>query len=184
MTNKTVFILFYSNYCQHCKDFLIKLKKMNEDLYNNFTKIAVDGNSKIPKGITSVPTIIVPSHNHPLTDESVFMWLETIAVDYPCKKNVDNESEKTEEILPFIKNEMGYGFSDNFSFLESEGPLAHSFSFIGEDTNSFVPNNDAPIPTMDRPNPTKLEDSFNVNLEELKNNRDCDPFIMQAPQRK
>lgn len=183
MTNNNSFILFYSNYCDHSKDFLLKLKKLNISLFNKFTKISVDNNSKIPKGIESVPTIIVPSHNYPLTDNSVFIWLDTMANEY-CEEDKPEDIQDN-EILPFVKNEMGHSFSDNFSFLESDGPLSHSFSFIDNQPEPIKENINAPIPTMERPDSSKNSDNkFNINIEEFKNSRECDPYIMQAPQRK
>ena len=65
MNDTEAFILFYSNKCKHCKDFIISLQKLDTTLYNNFNKICVDNNPNIPKAIESVPTIIVPSHQYP-----------------------------------------------------------------------------------------------------------------------
>ena len=50
--------IFYSKYCPHCKDFIIKLK--NEGLLDLFTnKICIDGMPNLPTFLKEVPTIIV-----------------------------------------------------------------------------------------------------------------------------
>lgn len=82
MDSTDSFVVFYSNYCDHSKEFLIKLKNMRNGLFEKFTKICVDNNHSIPKSINSVPTLLVPSHPYPLTDSGVFMWLDSISSQY------------------------------------------------------------------------------------------------------
>ena len=82
MDSNESFVVFFSNYCDHSKEFLIKLKNMKNGLFEKFTKICVDNNNSIPKSINSVPTILVPSHPYPLTDNGVFMWLDSMSSQY------------------------------------------------------------------------------------------------------
>jgi hypothetical protein len=82
MDSTSSFVVFYSNYCDHSKEFLVKLKNMRNGLFEKFTKICVDHNQSIPKSINSVPTILVPSHTYPLTDSGVFMWLDSMSSQY------------------------------------------------------------------------------------------------------
>jgi hypothetical protein len=46
--------------------------------------------------------------------------------------NTNNgNNEGNDNIVPFIQNEMGGNFSDNFSFLDNQaGPLSHNFTFL------------------------------------------------------
>lgn len=81
-TQQPVFLVFYSNQCPHSKEFLHKLHEMDAQLYQAFKKICVDDNPSIPSSISTVPTIIVPTHSHPLTDSAVFMWLNSMADQY------------------------------------------------------------------------------------------------------
>ena len=84
------YILFYSKYCVHCKEFINNLYKT--DYFNKFEKICVDNNrGKVPKQITSVPSIIVPNFPRPMFGEEVFRWLDGFAI----LKNSENK-EKTE----------------------------------------------------------------------------------------
>ena len=216
MNSEHSFILFYSNYCEHCKNFLVKLKEIDSELFNRFKKICVDNNNKIPKSITSVPTIITPSHDYALTDNAVFMWLDTLAEQYITNSKEPQSTQTIEEgeIVPFVKGEMGSCFSDNFSFLDThEGPLRHNYSFIDStDQASSITNNDTnqsvnmqrnldtkPNPVQSRhfnytqssqnfqmPKSSRSDTNtnFDMDLDSFKNNREQDPYIMQAPQRK
>ena len=70
-------ILFYSNRCQHSKEFIQLLYKTSN--FEKFQLFCVDDPKvRIPQGITSVPTIIVPRYPRPMCGEEVFMWLQGI----------------------------------------------------------------------------------------------------------
>lgn len=103
------FVVFYSNQCEHCKSFLTQLKGLGNGLFEKFTKICVDGNVSIPKSIQSVPTILVPSHSHPLTDNSVFMWLETMSSQYGPTPTVQSTqaTPSVQQIHPSQQQAMG-----------------------------------------------------------------------------
>ena len=66
-------ILFYSNYCNNCKEFVSLLYK--SPFFEKFQKICVDNNPKIPKEITLIPCIVVPRMNKPLVGTEAFHWL-------------------------------------------------------------------------------------------------------------
>lgn len=152
MSSRDSFVVFYSNKCSHCREFLTQLRDLKTGLYEEFTKICVDGNASIPKSIQSVPTLLVPSHDYPLTDKGVFMWLSTMAGQYGRKEvqaggpgghgggptgssGAPAPAGADEGIAPYVAGEMGSCFSDSFSFLDSDAPpLAHSFSFLGSGT--------------------------------------------------
>ena len=157
------FVIFYSNYCSHSKEFLVGLKNLRNGLFEKFTKICVDNNPSIPKAIKSVPTILVPNHEYPLTDNHVFNWLNNVgggnlnqrvvSGEPPQSVFNQNQAEPSQpshppappkakesepgEISPYIACEMGNCYSDSFSFLDGDPhggqPLAHSFTFLGAD---------------------------------------------------
>ena len=52
------YILFYSNYCANCKEFIQSLYK--SPFFEKFKKVCVDNNTNVPKEITSIPAIIDP----------------------------------------------------------------------------------------------------------------------------
>jgi hypothetical protein len=199
MKDTEAFILFYSNKCEHCKEFIIKLKETNIDIFNKFNKICVDNNQNIPKAIESVPTIIVPSHQYPLTDNSVFLWLDTMLSNSNSNSsqnpeltqgNNDNTIKSTEDgtdISPYVACEMGNSFSDSFSFLDSSKPLEHNYTFLegnisGNDINSQnYTTEDLERPKMESKNNSSGMES---QYETFISSRDNDPNIDQAPQRR
>jgi hypothetical protein len=212
MASDNTFVVFYSNYCSHCKNFLINLKKVDEALYNTFTKICVDNNPGVPSAIKSVPTIIVPSHPHPLTDSSVSMWLDTLAAQYitnnqsntmnsttnhqannvnqPNSANQPNSIAESDSsgILPYVSGEMGTQFSDGFSFLDSDPqsaqPITHQFAFLSGDQVNLANTSHPVNNTVDRPSaPQVNSNSFDSQYEQFMNTRDGDPFIQRPHQR-
>jgi hypothetical protein len=213
MDTRNTFVLFHSNYCQHCKEFLERLEKLGGGLYQKFTKICVDNNPSIPKSIQSVPTILVPSHEHPLTDSSVFMWLDTLGGQFNKEKDSNNwqgsvnatsrqsvsnsaptqsnSTGETDGITPYIAGEMGGGFSDSFSFLNTDGttgnPLEHNFQFLS-DTGVGAPisNTSFSAEQLGRPelnSDSKKSSNFDVAYEQYMSSRDADPFIQQQHRR-
>lgn len=153
-------ILFYSNYCANCKEFVQMLYK--SPFFENFRKICVDNNPKIPKEITSIPCIIVPKLPKPLVGTEAFHWLRgmnQIHLQEQEKKVNDNASNRAHSNNETPKTEgatgdptnlnyamgavtaysgtMG-GFSDNFSFIGNDSPMEHSFSFLGDKQHSIA----------------------------------------------
>jgi hypothetical protein len=139
------YILYYSNYCINCKEFMTILCKT--PIYSNFTKINVSGNVSYPNFVKSVPTIIVPKVQRPLVGEEVFKWLEEQSVE-----RVKNENQG---IIPYSPGEMGSGLTDNYSYLDAkdtEQPMEHTFSFIKRsDQKIETPPEDSFVNTKQKP---------------------------------
>jgi hypothetical protein len=118
------YILYYSNYCINCKEFMNIMCKT--PIYNKFTKINVsEGIVNIPPFIKSVPTIIVPNSNKPLVGEDVFKWLE--------EKSEQRMNSVDQSILPYHPDEMDGVLGDNYSYLDikdTEQPMEHNFVYI------------------------------------------------------
>ena len=70
------YVLFFSERCRHSEKFYNLLRQHGK--LHLFRLVCVDNLRRIPKGITSVPTIIVPGYNVPLVGDDVFNWLESI----------------------------------------------------------------------------------------------------------
>ena len=106
MDSNDSFVVFYSNYCNHSKEFLIRLKNMKNGIYEKFTKICVDNNGSIPAAIKSVPTILVPSHPYPLTDDSVMMWLDSMSNQYSSQQAPQMQMQMEEQVnnIPQMQN--------------------------------------------------------------------------------
>jgi hypothetical protein len=156
-------ILYYSNYCINCKEFMNILCK--NPIYSDFVKINVS-NTRFPSFVKSVPTIIVPKISRPLVGEEVFKWLEDMSVT-----KIQNEKER---IVPYSPGEMGCGFGDNYSYFdlkEEEQPMEHNFVYIKRDDHKIeTPSEESFINT----NPKSKNDNINSSTRE--------PFP-QAPQR-
>lgn len=205
MDSDNTFVVFYSNYCNHSKIFLTNLKRIDDSLYRSFMKVCVDNNPSVPKAIQSVPTIIVPSHPHPLTDSSVTMWLDTLASQYvsntqpsiskPSQNNpttIDSSGPTETDssgIMPYVSGEMGTQFSDGFSFLDSSPqssqPIEHQFAFLSttQPNSNYVPDQQNSA-TIDRPSaPQVKSDCFESQYEKFTNTRDNDPLIQRPHQR-
>ena len=145
MSNKN--ILFYSNYCQHCKEILMKINNFN--LKEKISLTCVDTNRKnLPAFVKSVPTMVVPSENKMITGDDVFAWVNNEASKKTTNKEIPSNNDN--DIMPWT-NEMSAGFSDGFSFLDSENttegkPMVHSFSFLNESYSTSIntPNEGQP----------------------------------------
>lgn len=145
------YLLYYSNYSDHCKEFINILCKT--PYYQQFTKINVSSNVSYPSFIKNVPTIIVPKINRPLVGEEVFQWIED--------QSVERSKNKEQGIIPYSPGEMSYDFGDSYSYLDvkdTEQPMEHSFSFVKREDqrietpeeSSFVNTNPEPIKDVSR----------------------------------
>lgn len=158
------YILYYSNYCINCNEFMNILCKT--PVYSNFTKINVSsGETSFPQFVKSVPTIVVPKITRPLVGEEVFKWLEDQSAE-----RVKNEKEG---IIPYSPGEMGCGLGDNYSYLDAkdtEQPMEHTFAFIKRgDQKIETPAEDSFVSTKPKP------------VQDI--NRTNRPPFPQAPQR-
>lgn len=147
--NNSKAILYYSKRCPHCAEVLNKIRlgeNTMSDFSEQFLYILVDGNNKLPSYITEVPTMVVPSHNKPLTGDSVFMWIDTklrmsvqqkaTSQSQTLQKNEPSVTAKPSESAdgPLSYNPMEMsGFGDSFSFIDNAGEVQeHCFTFIDE----------------------------------------------------
>jgi hypothetical protein len=138
------FILFYSNFCAHSKEFIQLLYKSE---YNTkFIKVSVDdGKVRLPQCITSVPSIIVPGFNRPLVGDEVFGWLQSASNknrngggggDGGGGSNNSNSNSNANDGIEAYSSEMN-GYSDNFSYLGDAKPLDRSFAFLNSQSNTI-----------------------------------------------
>jgi hypothetical protein len=148
MNSPDTYLLFYSNYCANCKEFIQQLYK--SPFFDKFKRIMIDNNPNIPKEITSVPCIIVPKIPKPLSGTEAFRWLRGMNQIFLQEKEKATSNQPAPE-APKIDGQTGDptnlnyamgsvsaysgtmgGFSDNFSFIGNENPMEHSFVFLGK----------------------------------------------------
>ena len=146
------YIIFYSNYCANCKEFIKSLYK--SPFFEKFKRVCVDNNTNVPKEITLIPAIIVPKMTKVLVGTEAFHWLRGMnqihlqeqekQINQDASSKAKNGAEPPEGSTGDPTNlnyAMGAvtaysgtmdGFSDNFSFLGNENPLEHKFEFLGK----------------------------------------------------
>jgi hypothetical protein len=167
------YLLFYSNRCNHCKEFLSKLTKTN--LKDSFSFFCIDNNyQNIPKGIKSVPTLLFKEDNNIIVGKTIFGWLN----DQISPKK---QSENPDDPLAWHGAEMGGAYSDNYSFLDSDtsaegtggSSIAHSFSFLSDGTPQIGSENNNVESSQE-----SQKDRLTQNMENMMSQRDSE---IQAP---
>lgn len=125
-SRKEIGVLFFSNNCSHSKSFLVALYKT--PLNDLVRKICIDnGDVKIPRIITEVPTLIARGIQRPLVGEQVQAWL-----DNELKKS---NLQKTDSEL------MSYSFNtrDNYSVIgEVNDDMSVCNSFADWDKDYYI----------------------------------------------
>jgi len=138
------YMLYYSNFCINCKDFINVLCK--NPIYSRFIKINVSAKTNFPPFIKSVPTILVPGYTKPLVGREVFNWLENLSKKETKKQNKD--------IIPYSPGEMGCSMSDNYSYIDfkdADQPMEHSFVFVKKGEQKInTPSEDTYVDTNPR----------------------------------
>lgn len=123
-------ILYYSNYCGHCKELLYKLSRTNTKKDLHF--VCIDKRSRqkdgsvhitlangelllLPPNIKKVPSILLLHHGNRVLD-----GLGEIQQYLAPRENRANTiaTQSNGEPLAFSMNEMGSGLSDNYSYLD------------------------------------------------------------------
>ena len=158
------YILFYSKYCKYSGEFIVALRKV--DLYDKFVKLDVSETrvrQKLPRSITSVPSIIIPQYEEPLNYNDAMRWIEMLS----------KEREKKEEIEPYYATAMG-GFSEAYSSLSDETPMSHAFEFLGNEFKINAPVEDGGDDPRRSSSSSGKKNEFESNLERLTRQRDLD----------
>ena len=123
-------VLYYSNYCNHCKQLLLKLSrtKTRDDLHfvcidkrekhkDGSINIILENGQRLllPPNVKSVPTVLLLHHGNRVIDglKEINHFLSPGEVEINNKATNNNG-----EPLAFSMNEMGSGLSDNYSYLD------------------------------------------------------------------
>lgn len=152
-------ILIYSDYCNHCEEFINTLVK-HPDLQKTFDSLNIDVDAKtgqraaafydiqysLGQSIEEVPTIIIKGGEYVLPGEEAFKWLQ-----YAIKS-------MKKDLAGYNANEMG-SFSDTYSKFGSESlhdATEQTYKFIGKpDIKIETPQIDATISQDDYSNKQK-----------------------------
>lgn len=171
MNNNT---LFYSNYCNHCKNFIYQLKQ--NGLLNYFDKkICIDNPSirkNLPPFLKEIPTIITEDYNEPLASDHAFKWI-TFKIKEKNSKTTNKSNEiNSNEIKPQNNLENNY-FSDNYGSL-SDNTITDP-NTLKREGNSFIDYDSYNITQNAQPNNTsQSNESFDKRLEKIQKMRELD----------
>ena len=101
-------MLFYSNYCQYCKDIINIITKRN--LREYFICVCIDTNKyKIPPCVTHVPTIIT-RNKEVISDVQVNLYIDRLA---------NYNANPVEDIAPL--DSIAGGYSSSYTLLSQNG---------------------------------------------------------------
>jgi hypothetical protein len=145
----SVSLLFYSNYCQHCKQIVNEINKT--PMRNSVRYVCIDTQAvrtRLPEYISSVPSLVVGTTNQIYVGNQILGWLKMSSSSQNQKKQ--NKPIQTVQEVPrketinkpvepdaWHNSEMN-AFSDGYSFLgtdtsaEGNGGLSmiHNFETI------------------------------------------------------
>lgn len=134
--NQYKYVIYGAGGDQNTQTFL-KLLTQHPSLNNSFLKIDVrDKRYKIPSNVKSVPTIVVPGINEPLSGDMAFTWLsqqsQEVGRGVASAKPKDNgPGGFTDWNGDFSSGSL----SDNFSYLDGSN-IVHNFEFLGGHGNA------------------------------------------------
>ncbi len=123
-------ILYYSNYCDHCKKLLQKLSKTSKRNEMHFicidkrvkhtdgsTHLILDSGQRLllPPNVVKVPAVLLLNRGNRVIDglKEIYNYLNPGEVEINNKATMSNG-----EPLAFSFSEMGSNLSDNYSYLD------------------------------------------------------------------
>ena len=161
-------ILFYSPSCNHCINLWNELKQKN--ILDSITKINVNNTNNIPNNIKSVPSLLV-QNRPPIEGNGISLYFNNNTASRPSDNtpsdNSDNNSTlKTKEgIEDYMPSEMSARWSDQYSYIDNNNPIEHSYTFLDNSNNTVVE------PTNQLNNKNNKQDEMESRLENLKKMR-------------
>ena len=177
-------ILFYSKQNGNCINLWNNLAKSNQ--LNNFIKICVDGNNKIPPMITTVPSIFIKGRPI-ITGAGIGMYSNSNnSMNTQSINTIANKSNTNKGTLPPIQQqtagpindfnpvEMSDKWSDSYSFISEQGssePLSYCYQFLNESANSANTPNNCPPQQTNIATSNKKNSQIDDRLEKLQMER-------------
>ncbi len=98
-SEKQQYVLFFSEYCDYCKELLGEINKFQLEGIFNFFNIDIQ-RSTLPNFVTEVPCVFLPEFNHVLTGEEVFGLLNHM------KKELGLNQEPKQQMQPQLTSGM------------------------------------------------------------------------------
>ena len=127
-------VLYYSNYCQHCKNLLVKISRSQKK--NDMHFICLDKREKgndgsthiimengqrllLPPNVTKVPSILLLNRGNRVIDglNNIYEYLKPDDIERNNNSTMFN-GQPNGEPLAYSLSDMGTIVSDNYSFLD------------------------------------------------------------------
>jgi hypothetical protein len=159
-------LLFYSNYCEFCKDVIGTITKHN--LRESFVLVCVDNKKyNLPNFIDRVPSILKTSGE---------VYMEEQLYEYLDKKY--SESNKLDEISPMTSEYGNSLYSTNYSSISGEDTTLENKNYLSLGREQHMIHvNDEKITS------SKKSNDSSIAFEKMMQNRKMDDnFVKQALQ--
>ena len=180
-----VHICFYSNRCEWSKAFITEISQT--PYHKEFRFICVDpspNRPQLPAWLKQAPTLVISGEPEPRVNSDVMNWL------YERKMKDGNGNKSAQggagagagsvEPEPYLDSEMGGGFGDSYSFINSDWStggnggmsISHNFSYVGG--NNSVSTREASNFQTTNVNQkrSKKEELLDQQMEAYKRDRD------------
>ena len=176
-------ILFYSKNDQRSINLWSKLSKENR--LDNFLKICVDNNNRIPSIIKTVPSIFIKGRPV-ISGPAIQMYLNNMQSSQAAVVPQDNGGnpsshpsisgnnvpQQNEGLNDFNPVEMSSRWSDSYSFIqENPEPMSFSFQFLQNDNSQPTQGSQQPNAVRQEQQGRQRSGDFQNRLEELQKAR-------------
>ena len=159
----SVSILFYSNYCSHCKQIINELNRTPNKSSVRFICIdSLEVRKKLPSNIKSVPCVILGGSNKMLVGSDILVWVNSQSNSVENNSKIDNniprnipKQKNNEEVGPnaWHNSEMN-SFSDGYSFIDIDTStkgnggtsMVHNFELLNNNSRNITGNSSMNMP--------------------------------------
>ena len=167
-------VLFYSNYCLHSKELLMKLNKLG--MRNIFLMVCVEQHrASIPRAIDRVPTIVT-SRKLVLQDDDVDEYVDLLAKEIVRASQPQKSPQSTPAMSP--QSSSHHAPEDLFSHTDA------GFSYLDDGSDSIVMGGGlygvyGEDQRIDTPDDEVEDNDATMNYERYKASRDADVNIIK-----
>ncbi len=178
-----VHICFYSNRCEWSKAFITEISQT--PYHKEFKFICVDpspNRPQLPSWLKQAPTLVISGEPEPRINSDVMNWLYERKMKDGGGSSSQGGTNALVEPEPYLDSEMGGGFGDSYSFINSDWStggnggmsISHNFSYVGG--NSSVSTKEASnfqtTNTTSNQKRSKKEELLDQQMEAYKRDRE------------
>lgn len=178
-----VHICFYSNRCEWSKAFITEISQT--PYHKEFKFICVDpspNRPQLPSWLKQAPTLVISGEPEPRINSDVMNWLYERKMKDNGGSSSQGGANASVEPEPYLDSEMGGGFGDSYSFINSDWStggnggmsISHNFSYVGG--NSSVSTKEASnfqtTNTTSNQKRSKKEELLDQQMEAYKRDRE------------